>query len=485
MMSEATAKTTTVFFSDVQIEKIILLQLVNIIFVIAAAARVLQPGTAFTAYFIIVSMAVSIGILFFLNFIVFRTYFNLLNVFMAAFFVFYAVHAIAIINGVAIMTILPNWNFDIMNYALIVSCFALVAVINGYVLSSGDIFIGYFQKRRARTINQKKLKAAILVLTALSMVFFLLYSNSLGGLITALHTIGGLRVSKKFLGKGVYYIPMAILAIASVFLTFGLKNNKKVWFTVTVLYAILATFMTSFRYNTAILLIGVLVIQHLRRPFKFRIKYLVMGFLVFLLIGPLPFAFRGKYGQKKFSSLSEQVKYAFSYTSAFQMSMVYDVLMHGDSIIAVMAITSKMGDAGQYQYGYYSFRSLAGLIPRVVWPDRPDSGATLFNNYFWPGKIEDTGAPAVSSVGEAYWEGGIAGVGIVFFMLGSFFKSLERYRVIAGTNLWVAVAYALLLWFGSIYSHEAMLGTMGTPISFVAALAVVYKLTTSPVKTVM
>ena len=73
-MSEATAKTTTVFFSDVQIEKIILLQLVNIIFVIAAAARVLQPGTAFTAYFIIVSMAVSIGILFFLNFTIFSPF---------------------------------------------------------------------------------------------------------------------------------------------------------------------------------------------------------------------------------------------------------------------------------------------------------------------------------------------------------------------------------------------------------------------------
>jgi len=106
----------------------------------------------------------------------------------------------------------------------------------------------------------------------------------------------------------------------------------------------------------------------------------------------------------------------------------------------------------------------------------------MFNNYFWPGKIGDTGAPAISGVGEAYWEGGIAGVGIVFFILGSFFKSLERYRVSAGPNLWVAIGYMLFLWFWAIYSHEVFLGNVGALILYWVVLTVVYKLTTVPVK---
>ncbi|MBN2021087.1 MAG: oligosaccharide repeat unit polymerase [Sedimentisphaerales bacterium] len=461
-----------------------LLSLANSVFIISVAVRALQPGTIFTSYFIIVSMAVSIAILFFLNYIIFRTYFNLLNVFMAAFFVFYAVHAITVINGTAIMTILPRWNFDVMNYSLIVSYFALVAAMNGYVFSSGDSLIRFFQRRKARTINQKKLKVAILVLIITSMVFFYLFSKSLGGIISALHNMGMLRISKEFLGKGLYYIPMVILGTVSTFLTFGLKKNSKIWLAVTLLYGLLATFVSAFRYTIAILLCGVLVIQHLRRPFKLRVKYLLMGFLAFILIGPLPFAFRGKYGQIKFTSLGEQIKYAVSYASAFRVSMVCDVLLHGNSILAVMAITSKMSDAGQYQYGYYSISSLAGLIPRAVWPGRPTIGAKLINNYFWPGKITDTGSPTVSSVGEAYWEGGIAGVGIVFFALGGLFKFLEQFRVKAASNLWVASAYALTLWFGSIYSHEAFLGTLATSLLYGVVLFVVYKLTTSPVKTV-
>jgi len=481
-MTPEPAKSATLALSGARIDRMALLQLANTVFVVAAGAWLIQPSTAFTAYFIMAAMVVAIGILAFLNFLIFKTVFNLLNVFMAAFFVFYAVHAITIINGVAIMTIFPDWNFDIMNYSLLVSFFAMITVINGYVITSGESVCSFFLQRRPRAIDQKKLKAVIIVFTAVSFVFFLLYSKSLGGLFTALHNMGGLRVSEKFLGKGLYYIPMIILATISVFLTFGLKKNKGIWLAVTLPYGILATFASSFRYNTAILLCGVLVIQHLRKPFRFRIKYLLIGFLAFLLIGPLPFAFRGKYGQKKFTSLSEQINYAFSYTSAFQISMVVDILMHGNSILPVMAITSKMAEDGQYQYGYYSFSSLGGLIPRIIWPDRPPMGATLFNNYFWPGKIGDTGSPAVSSVGEAYWEGGLAGVGIVFFALGALFKFLERYRAISGSNLWVAATYALVLWFGSIYSHEALLGTLGTPLLFGIVLAASYKLVTNPIK---
>jgi len=448
----------------------LLISLANLLFILAAAINAVWSNEVGSFYFTIVSMAVSIMLMIVVSYFSFRNYLNILNFFAVTFFIYYAVHGIMILNGAAITMVFPNWRLEQLNYAMVIAYFALIAVANGYVFSSGISFFsiapGYFH----RVISEKNLLSCIIFSICVSITFFVMFVTSLGGLWGYISDMTRLRVSTEFLGTGIYGVPMVIMANIAVFLTFGLKVNRRFWFVLTLIYALLTGFISGFRVNIAILLCGSFLIRHMLKPFKINFKAVISVLLVLLLIGPLPLALRGGYGEVSFSSMGERISYTLTYISSFKASLIFNILLHGDSAIALMSITAKIRENHDYQYGHYSFSALAGLIPRAVWPDRPEIGAEVIKSYFWSGIVGDTGAPAISGVGEAYWEGGLVGVGGVFLLLGVFFRSLEKWRAQLPGNVWAAVTYFIFFWFWSIYSHEVFLGNMGAPFLYLVVM---------------
>ena len=127
------------------------------------------------------------------------------------------------------------------------------------------------------------------------------------------------------------------------------------------------------------------------------------------------------------------------------------------------------------------FRLVTGWIRHALWPDRPLSGAMLLNEYFWPGTVDDTGAPATTTVGEIYWEFGLIGVLIAFFGFGSLCKGVEGARKRVGHNIWVAIFSALFVWFWAIYSNETFVGCFGGWMLYMIVWTGAYWFTTRPV----
>ncbi len=456
--------------------KTLLISFINMLFFTAVFARLHAGDSAGLTYFIMVLIFLSILCAIAVNHLMFGRVLSLLNFFILVFTGYYLLTALLIMNDMALITLFPQWTFKELNNALVLAFFAFLAAINGYTFFSGDGLLNILPVFENQSINRRRLKIVIFSAISVSIILLFMFFNSLGGYRNYIYRMGAMRVMDEFLGKGIFHIPMTILANTSVFLAFGLKGKKGLFFAMVFLLAFLVNFFSASRLNLAILLLGLIVIQQTMRPLRLSAKHLAVGSLAFLLIGPVPLALRGGYGEVSFGSVREALSYTASYVFAFDPSFILGILAHGNATETLMAITSKIQDTGEHMNGRFFFGSIVlGLIPRAIWPARPPIGAQLLNEHFWSGVVADTGAPATTMVGEIYWDFGLIGVGVVFFAFGYLLKAVERYRLRREGNLWTAVFYAEFLWFWTIYSNETFIGAFSSWLLYLCPLFLIFK----------
>lgn len=459
--------------------RMLLVSLVNICFLATVFVRLFAADSAGSAYFIIALMSLSMVCAISINYLTFGRVLNLLNFFMLVFAGYYLLTALLIMNDMALLTLFPQWTFRELNNALCLAFFAFSSAVNGYALTSGRFLLKFLPGFDNQSVNKKRLKAMIAALIVSSTILLLMFFRSLGGVGNYIYRMGAMRVMDEFLGKGIFHIPMTILANTAMFLVFGLQRKKGLLFAVVFVFAFLVNFLSASRLNLAILFLGLIFIQQTMRPVRPRAKHVVIAALAFLLIGPVPLALRGGYGEMSFGSIKEALSYTASYVMAFDPSFVLGIIAHGNATETLMAMTSKIQETGGYMNGRFFFGSIVmGLIPRAIWPARPALGAQLVNEYFWSGAVADTGAPATTMVGEIYWDFGLAGVGIVFFAFGCLLKAVERYRTRSAGNLWAAIFYAEFLWFWSIYSNETFIGAFSSWLLYLTPLFLIFRMIT-------
>ncbi|MEK6531516.1 MAG: O-antigen polymerase [Deltaproteobacteria bacterium] len=459
--------------------RILLVSLINICFLTTVFVRFFTADSVGSAYFIIALMSLSMVAAISINYLTFGRVLNLLNFFILIFAGYYLLTALLIMNDMALLTLFPQWTFTELNNALCLAFFAFSAAINGYALSTGEFLLRFLPGFDNQSINQKRLRAVIVSLIGASIILLLMFFRSLGGVGNYVYRMAAMRVMDEFLGKGIFHIPMTILANTAMFLVFGLQRKKVFMFVVVFLTAFLINFFSASRLNLAIFFLGLIFIRQIIRPVRLRAKHIVIAVLAFFLIGPVPLALRGGYGEVSFGSIKEAIGYTASYVMTFDPSFILGIIAHGNATETLMAITSKIQETGGFMYGRFFFGSIVlGFIPRAIWPARPPIGAHLVNEYFWRGAVADTGAPATTMVGEIYWDFGLMGVGIVFFAFGCLLKAVERYRTRSAGNLWAAIFYAEFLWFWAIYSNETFIGAFSSWLLYLSPLFLVFRITT-------
>jgi oligosaccharide repeat unit polymerase len=98
-----------------------------------------------------------------------------------------------------------------------------------------------------------------------------------------------------------------------------------------------------------------------------------------------------------------------------------------------------------YLYGATYLAALTLFIPRSIWPDKPGLCGSLAARTFYFDNA-DWGIPC-DSIGEAYWNFGIPGVCVVFFLYGYFHKWLaQSFRKYSG-EVSVLVLYTIALFY--------------------------------------
>ncbi|HVY22538.1 MAG TPA: hypothetical protein VG962_04225 [Steroidobacteraceae bacterium] len=85
----------------------------------------------------------------------------------------------------------------------------------------------------------------------------------------------------------------------------------------------------------------------------------------------------------------------------------------------VGATIERVGNGVKYQNGFTYELFFFGMVPRVFWPDKPDTSVgQLFNRELHISQFRDVYI-SPSYLGESYWNFGWAGVVVVMFMIGA------------------------------------------------------------------
>jgi hypothetical protein len=112
-------------------------------------------------------------------------------------------------------------------------------------------------------------------------------------------------------------------------------------------------------------------------------------------------------------------------------------------------ITNRVGKDVDYQYGYTLGLLFNGLIPRIIWPDKPDSSVgQLFNRQFGISADPDTYISA-THLGELYWNFGWPGIIVGMFAIGLLLGTVGARFALSGaksvTNLLVLITTIYLV----------------------------------------
>jgi hypothetical protein len=112
-------------------------------------------------------------------------------------------------------------------------------------------------------------------------------------------------------------------------------------------------------------------------------------------------------------------------------------------------ILAKVGDVAPYQHGYTVALTLMGLVPRALWPEKPDtSTGQLFNRELHISEFRDVYI-SVSQLGELYWNFGwlgvVVGMGCIGLLLGTVNSRCDLSEGRSVTRLLVIVVTAYLV----------------------------------------
>jgi hypothetical protein len=102
----------------------------------------------------------------------------------------------------------------------------------------------------------------------------------------------------------------------------------------------------------------------------------------------------------------------------------------------IVVILERVGHTAPYQHGYTYMLFLDGMVPRVFWPDKPDSSVgQLFNRELKLSEFRDVYI-SPSYLGEAYWNFGWSGIVGVMFGLGALMGFIgKRFSLSEGRSL--------------------------------------------------
>ena len=327
--------------------------------------------------------------------------------------------------------------------------------LNGYaslvtIISLGAYYLGFFllpalktPKLRLKKIKYPGIKTLITVLFSL-LVFaiFLQLNGGLAGHLVA-NWLGGRHANL----AGKYYWAFLInFGLVGCLIWLGMDASvfKKPLFWSCALTAMFTRFLYSGSRSAVLyfLMIGV-IIWMLRRGRFSATKVIAIILVAILGIGILG-TFRTAVRDTGVADISTLTDIQAGITKAVGNDEEAGELTGGRNggPLPILAYVPKREG---YLYGSTYLAALTLFIPRSIWPDKPGlCGSRAARTFYFDNA--DWGIPC-SSIGEAYWNFGIPGVCIVFFLYGYFHKWLaQSFRKYSG-EVSVLTLYTIALFY--------------------------------------
>jgi hypothetical protein len=253
--------------------------------------------------------------------------------------------------------------------------------------------------------------------------------------------------------------------IAAAVLARRLRMNAGIVFAVIVLAAmsIVTPFLTSNRSSFVLILLNLLIFGYYYKRVSLRSLLIALGISLFVL-----------------STLGVVRQVNQTGAASDDMSAVDRILGSGNSLdfVRTSAIIDRVPDYAPFLRGQTYAALFTGVIPRAVWPDKPDVrlGGFVKNVIF--GEESPGGWPS-GMIGEGWINFGILGLFLPLFAFGVFLRFIyESVRPHLGVSFPITLIYAVSIWrlgFGTIGLNfaQGMIQTLSYagPIIFLLIIA--------------
>jgi hypothetical protein len=409
-------------------------------------------------------------------------FFNLKNTFIVYFVIQLGVSGFATLyldqpSDIGLDTITQRSDYD---YALFISALGLLCFQIGY----------HTRKARKEWIptalkkqwSAPRLHSVVWIYMAMGMAGFGAIVQINGGLSSFLASREEFRAGG-LVGLGIFLFPatgmMAIAALAYFLLRTRTPMIPKDYLkAIAVLgVALLPAYFLGFRSALALPVLQFVVAWHYahRRLHAGKIALVsaaVMGLFTFYGISraiPSEIGFNFK----DFLTIAEE-----------RPELVYAVVSRSRGTEVVAAVTAKLEQTGEYEYGWPSLvETLTIIVPKAIWPDKPQAISERFANYFFGDTLaaargyeaENWSGISPTVVAEWYWHLGLPGVVVGLFILGRIaaraYASLQQNLQHPGAILCYCIFFASF----SMFAESEQNYTNGL-VLYAAALALTFSL---------
>lgn len=291
------------------------------------------------------------------------------------------------------------------------------------MLALVSMYAGYFSRIKWKTfilpIKQPRyLKLVTLSIISVSLLIFLLYLNSRGGLTSHFSTFGGGRQSA-IGGDGfiMAFINFGFLA-SLIWYAFDRKALRNPAFWVALIVSVPTQFLLrgsrSSLVYAAIMFFMVYILKTHKIP---AIRVTTLGLVAMMSIGIL-----GELRKSTFQGEGVDWTILSSHDAESALETYTSDVAHRDAQNPGITALSEGIKTTGLLWGKTYLGGLLFFIPRAIWPSKPHSigyytGTILYGS---------TGGKPPGDVIEAYWNFHIVGVFAVFFLYGTFLNWLGR-----------------------------------------------------------
>jgi oligosaccharide repeat unit polymerase len=329
---------------------------------------------------------------------------------------------------------------DLARTTILIFMLGYASYVLGYALGRGRLArslaskLPGYERRRVRV---KRLGWITLAGIALSALTTLYYVAKLGGVAVFMREARlGLFAGVSFLQN----LPELTAFFAALVLHFAMRERRGVAMAIALLVgSIVILFTMGERGGIVAAFLFLAVLHHFCvKPLGVR-AFAAYGVALALMISGLGIA------RKSISGGGDEETSLVSALGEDEKWSPVDVLLHLNSNATdYFMIIVQDYDVTNYHYGDDFYRGLIGVVPRSIWPNKPEriTVGQWFTERYFPGK--PSGRP-ITAVGGYYLNFGLVGVFVGMLLSGFFGRILWNYLAGAAFHPWAVVIYLAAL----------------------------------------
>lgn len=330
------------------------------------------------------------------------------------------------IRGLSYNIGLPGFNPDevqtVFAYGNFLSGIASLAIIAGFHL---NLKIPLYKINSCEKPS-RAWPLIVVCATVISGVAMVLFARKFGGGLDFILSLTKGADSKHTLlledmaGMGQYTVPMRLASLCAVILLcWNAKFMKKPWFWALSFSGLWLNYLNTGKRASILLTL-----------FKYGLAFMLrarrMPYFAVLMIGIVSFFTVGILGMFRWHN-QKNTQVDFGFLKGKGLGDVTSITMaelqrRGGEAFLFYAVIGRVPEDVGFLYGKSYLENIYRFIPRYFWPDKPrgigvQANATFVGGYW--------GMP-VGSVGEAYWNGHIPGVILVYMLAGIVMRYFAR-----------------------------------------------------------